>query len=311
MEKVQGTRCLELGAGATGLPGIVAAQLGCFSQVSSLLDSSRHKHLTFDAQLVPLACQVLYRALLYLQVVITDVDECLEALHENVSANLPSHCTLVPNCLLQSQTPAMQSAPEPCIEPEPCGRASSSDTSQPVQGSCVDAGASQPSESLSAQQLGDQQSSATAEHSTTVLVAELDWDRDASALSLPFDVVLIADVVSCSLPDCCCCICAFQAMLLKRTSWFLCQTRLEVCVYLQVYLPEAMQSLLECIHAVSGPSSTILLAYYKRFAPADEQFWKLIPRYFEFEKIPEATFGAKAQPDNLGIFRLTWKNLKQ
>ena len=31
---------------------------------------------------------------------------------------------------------------------------------------------------------------------TEVLVAELDWGRDAGALSLPFDVVLIADVVS-------------------------------------------------------------------------------------------------------------------
>ena len=29
----EGARCIELGAGATGLPGIVAAQLGCFSQV--------------------------------------------------------------------------------------------------------------------------------------------------------------------------------------------------------------------------------------------------------------------------------------
>ena len=78
---------------------------------------------------------------------------------------------------------------------------------------------------------------------------------------------------------------------------------------LQVYEPDAMQSLLECIHAVSGPSSTILLAYYKRFAQAGERFWRLLPQYFEFEKIPETIFGAKAQPDNLGLFRLTWKVL--
>ncbi len=82
-------------------------------------------------------------------------------------------------------------------------------------------------------------------------------------------------------------------------------TSMSVC--LQVYVPEAMQSLLECIHATSGPLSTILLAYYKRFAQAGEQFWKLLPDYFDFEKIPEATFGAKAQPDNLGLFKLTWK----
>ncbi len=78
-------------------------------------------------------------------------------------------------------------------------------------------------------------------------------------------------------------------------------------VYLQVYVPEAMQSLLVCIHTTSGPSSLILLAYYKRFAQAGETFWKLLPDYFDFEKIPEATFGAKAQPDNLGLFKLTWK----
>lgn len=34
-EQHYGARCLELGAGATGLPGIVAAQLGCFSQVQT------------------------------------------------------------------------------------------------------------------------------------------------------------------------------------------------------------------------------------------------------------------------------------
>ena len=68
-----------------------------------------------------------------------------------------------------------------------------------------------------------------------------------------------------------------------------------------------MQSLLACIHATSGPSSLILLAYYKRFAQAGEQFWKLLPDYFEFKKIPETSFGAKAQPDNLGLFKLTWK----
>ena len=73
---------------------------------------------------------------------------------------------------------------------------------------------------------------------------------------------------------------------------------------MQVYVPEAMQSLLDCIHAVSSPSSTILLAYYKRFAEAGEQFWKLLPEYFDFEKIPERTFGAKPQPETLGIFSL-------
>ena len=30
---LKGARCIELGAGATGLPSLIAAQLGCFSQV--------------------------------------------------------------------------------------------------------------------------------------------------------------------------------------------------------------------------------------------------------------------------------------
>ena len=68
-----------------------------------------------------------------------------------------------------------------------------------------------------------------------------------------------------------------------------------------------MQPLLECIRSVSTPASTILLAKYKRFAPASERFWELLPDYFDCEKIPENVFGAKTQEDCIGIFRLTWK----
>ena len=65
--------------------------------------------------------------------------------------------------------------------------------------------------------------------------------------------------------------------------------------------------MLECIRSVSTPTSTIFLAKYKRFAPASEQFWKLLPDYFKCEKVPESAFGAKAQEDCIGIFKLTWK----
>ena len=53
-----------------------------------------------------------------------------------------------------------------------------------------------------AQQHTDQQSSTV--QATEVLVAELDWARDARALSLPFDVVLLADVVSSHFLVSCC-----------------------------------------------------------------------------------------------------------
>ncbi|DBA97407.1 hypothetical protein WJX77_010391 [Trebouxia sp. C0004] len=232
-ERYQGARCLELGAGATGLPGIVAAQLGCFSQV-----------------------------------VITDVNECLEALHENVSANLPCHCTLAPECLPQWQTAACTASDtQPCTDSGPACLGTDSNNSMQNPGQPANhIHQHQDNADSAAQQHTDRQLSTV--QATEVLVAELDWACDASALSLPFDVVLLADVV---------------------------------------YVPEAMQSLLECIHATSGPSSLILLAYYKRFAQAGEQFWKLLPDYFDFEKILEATFGAKAQPENLGLFKLTWK----
>lgn len=89
----------------------------------------------------------------------------------------------------------------------------------------------------------------------------------------------------------------------KLTRSVLCQA----VVTFQVYVPEAMQPLLECIRRVSTPASTILLAKYKRFAPASEQFWKLLPDYFDFTKVPEADFGAKPQEDCIGVFKLVWR----
>ena len=60
---------------------------------------------------------------------------------------------------------------------------------------------------------------------------------------------------------------------------------------------------MKCIQAVSSPSSIILFAKYKRFAPATQQFWKLLPQYFDVEKIPEASFGSPPQEDVIGIFQ--------
>lgn len=68
-----------------------------------------------------------------------------------------------------------------------------------------------------------------------------------------------------------------------------------------------MEPLLKCIHAVSSSSSIILFAKYKRFAPATKRFWELLPQFFDFEKIPETSYGSPAQEDAIGIFRLTRK----
>lgn len=68
-----------------------------------------------------------------------------------------------------------------------------------------------------------------------------------------------------------------------------------------------MEPLLKCIQAVSSPSSLILFAKYKRFAPATERFWELLPLYFDVEKIPEATFGSAPQEDVIGIFQFRHK----
>lgn len=132
------------------------------------------------------------------QVVITDVDECLEALHENVSANLPSHCTLAPQCLAQSQTAASAAKPsllQPPVDTHPAclATADSNDLhkhSQPAS----DSQHHTDNTHNTAEQHRDRQPSSM--QATEVLVAELDWGRDAGALSLPFNVVLIADVVS-------------------------------------------------------------------------------------------------------------------
>lgn len=151
-----------------------------------------------------------------LQVVITDVDECLEALHENVSANLPSHCTLVASCLSQGQ---MAAAPGPCPASSSQTVAATppeSEMSSPACGfshddSATDTAAVQEPNALasshecsSSNGAVEQQDSRnpSANCHTEVLVAELDWGRDASSVAPPFDVVLIADVVSNSIFTC-------------------------------------------------------------------------------------------------------------
>lgn len=132
------------------------------------------------------------------QVVITDVDECLEALHENVSANLPCHCTLAPKCLPQTQTVAHKCNPsdtQPCTDNGPACLGTDRSNSMQNPGQPANHVYQHRSNADSTAQLDTDRQSSTVQ-ATEVLVAELDWACDATALSLPFDVVLLADVVS-------------------------------------------------------------------------------------------------------------------
>ena len=141
-----------------------------------------------------------------MQVVITDVDECLEALHENVSANLPCHCTLAPKCLPQTQAAAQKrksSDMQPCTDSGPTCLGTDSNNSMQNPGQPANnVDRQRDNADSTAQQHTDQQSSTV--QATEVLVAELDWARDTSSLLLPFDVVLLADVVSSHFSVPCC-----------------------------------------------------------------------------------------------------------
>lgn len=178
-----------------------------------------------------------------LQVVITDVDECLEALHENVSANLPSHCTLVASCLSQGQLAA---APVPCPAsssltvatiPSDCERTGSANSSSPDHSPNDTPAGQEPNAAASSQSLSSSNNGAVEQQDarsqsascrTEVLVAELDWGRDASSVAPPFDVVLIADVVSNSTFTCKVLMCHMHthtfklAFILLPQSWITC-----------------------------------------------------------------------------------------
>lgn len=144
------------------------------------------------------------------QVVITDVDECLEALHENVSVNLPSHCTLVPSGLSQEHK-AAAIATRPASLSQPSATSSSqshtvtSGTSDNYSQPAYHTAAVHNSSTVASPQNLSRSNDAVQQQSTEkqsarvyteVLVAELDWARDASSVAPPFDVVLVADVVS-------------------------------------------------------------------------------------------------------------------
>lgn len=129
----RGSRCIELGAGATGIPGILAAHLGCFRDV-----------------------------------VITDIEECLERLRDNVAVSLPATANL------REENPASTS------EEVPAAMAARPAVSNgPVHAAKHDS----------------IDSSAGWDGTTSVRVCELDWRQTGDDLRPPYDVVLVADVL--------------------------------------------------------------------------------------------------------------------
>lgn len=140
------------------------------------------------------------------------MDECLEALHENVEANLPSHCNLASSCLSQAQTAsASDKAPvsEPAAAPQSEAESASPVDSIRHNSSADEAAAAVQEPSAAAISCSNQEldsfpnahkqqehSNSSARTQTEVVVAELDWGLDVSNVKPPFEVVLIADVVS-------------------------------------------------------------------------------------------------------------------
>ena len=131
------------------------------------------------------------------------MEECLEALHENISANLPAHCTLAPECLAQSNSArASASVSDTNTESDPAGLASlalSAEQDTHKASSCqnqasVPAAEAAQVPAASAAALPES-AQVAARLNTQVLVAELDWMYDAALLRPPFEVVLVADVV--------------------------------------------------------------------------------------------------------------------
>ena len=113
---LRGKRTLELGAGVSGLPSLVAASLGSFSEASTAhpLPGDQPETLClFGTQLgkVPSSSNGV-------QVWVTDIDECMEGLTQNITDNLPTGVRLC------TQPPARQQVCQgrPEISAPTCGQ---------------------------------------------------------------------------------------------------------------------------------------------------------------------------------------------
>ena len=182
--------------------------------------------------------------------------------------------------------------------PEGCGStlqpaAASTAKTEPIAVGC---GSSQPQAAASSA-AGEPARDTSPAQAQQVVLYELDWQdyctngrRHDRLLRPPCDLLLVADVVRC----CCCC-------SISSTASSLC---LASGLGLQVYEAEAMSSLLRCMWQLSGPDTTVLLAYYERSKAAHRVFWDLLPLHFTATKVPEALYGASQHPAGVGLFQL-------
>eukprot|EP00884_Botryococcus_braunii_P001696 jgi/Botrbrau1/11527/Bobra.0393s0006.1 len=268
-EHVKGGRCLEIGAGVTGLPSLTAFHRGVFKEV-----------------------------------VITDIEECMGALIQNVKANLPDGVELRTKWTGELPPPRRRSLDlsgpltSRSRTPPPFG-APPGQSGWDLPATVVATVASEMANRLHLREEPSEHEASRQPlaapppppHSHYVLsgeeevpegappwltgwaghlmgdlrVEELDWQQDPAFLDPPFEVLLIADVV---------------------------------------YIADLMEPLLKCMAALCTPDTLVYLAYYERSAAATKEFWRLLPLYFSWEKIDEKGYGASEHGQDVGLFRL-------
>jgi len=275
-------RAIELGAGVTALPALVTAILA--SRTGALVE-----------------------------VIASDVDECLEGLAASVRGNAPPGATVVveggggggggggcdgdhaatrsstsrdgwdlPASVVQAV--AGETDADGClVDPHPPGpppaaavAAHKASDGEPCGRRAVAAAAAGAADAAAAH-TGDH-------HPVTVRVMDVDWARvpamvgmpsDAGGLGPAFDLVLVADAV---------------------------------------YYAPAMPALVAAMRCATAPGGTALLAFYERSRPAAATFWPRLRCAFDVTPIPAASFGcegadAPSRADGtgppVGIFELS------
>ncbi|KAK9798156.1 hypothetical protein WJX73_001018 [Symbiochloris irregularis] len=161
-------RCIELGAGVSALPSLVAAHLGCFTEV-----------------------------------VATDIRECYEGLQANVAANLPA-CAHLESCSRPEGKPpehigwdeVKPSVVQALISDQNHARdRAHSDAESLSTAAFEQQGTAAPNQYRSHESGKINQVQNGRKYGTMIKVQVLDWRDDVAFLGPPFDVILVADVV--------------------------------------------------------------------------------------------------------------------